>query len=306
MKYLMRNLTFCLTAFFLTAGALHAADRIRVVTTIPDLAEFARAVGGDLVEVFSLATGVEDPHAIPMRPSFVTQLNRADMVILLGLGNEHAFLPGLLEAANNPRILEGRPGYIDTSRGVQPLEVPRSLDRIHGENHPAGNPHYNLDPVMGRLMVQNICEGFIRNFPQHEATFIAGRDTYLAKLDERIPGWLELARSVGEIQFVSYHAHWPYFARRFGFRHMGTLELRPGISPTPRHIESVIQMMQAEGVRIVVREPQFAERVPRRIANRTGARLVTLPIMVGGVSEAKTYMDMIDYNVRTLVEAARE
>jgi zinc/manganese transport system substrate-binding protein len=276
-----------------------------VVTTIPDLAEFARAVGGELVEVFSLATGVEDPHGVPMRPSFVTQLNRADMVVLLGLGNEHAFLPGLLDAANNPRILEGRPGYIDTSRGVQPLDVPSSLDRIHGENHPAGNPHYNLDPVLGRLIVQNICDGFIRNFPQHEVAFKAGRDAYLAKLDARIPGWLELARSAGEVRFIAYHTHWPYFAQRFGFRLVGTIELRPGISPTPRHIESLIQMMRAEKIGIVVREPQFAERVPRRIANQTGAKLVTLPIMVGGVPEAKTYIDMIDYNVRTLVDAAR-
>lgn len=306
MKTFVRNLSLCLTlAVFLVSHA-HATDRIRVVTTIPDLAEFSRAIGGDLVEVVSLATGVEDPHAIPMRPSFVRQLNRADMVVLLGLHNEHAFLPGLLDAAANPRILEGQPGYIDTSRGVQTLEVPSSLDRVHGEVHPAGNPHYNLDPVLGRLIVQNIYNGFVRNFPQHEAAFTAGRDAYLEKLDARIPEWLELARNAGDIKFVSYHSHWPYFAQRFGFRHMGTIELRPGISPTPRHVESLIQMMQAQDVRIVVREPQFAERVPRRIASRTGATLITLPIMVGGVPEAQTYIDMIDYIIRTLIEAARD
>lgn len=303
------NLLNRLCAATLVCGALltgaSAGAQIRIMTTIPDLAEFAREIGGKLVQVESLATGVEDPHGIPMRPSFVTKLNRADVVILIGMENEHAYLPGLLDAAANPRILPGRPGYIDTSKGIRPLEVPATLDRSQGETHPAGNPHYNLDPVLGRVMVQNIHEGLVRLYPQHEAAFTAGRDAYLARLDAKLPEWLELAKSAGEVRFVSYHAHWPYFAQRFGFKHLGTIEMKPGISPTPRHIEGLIKMMRAENVRIVVREPQYAERVPKRIAAQTDSILVTLPIMVGGVPQAKTYMDLIDYNVRTLVEAAR-
>src|SRR5712671_1135615 len=106
------------------AAGSGAADKIRVVTTIPDLADMTRHVGGDLVEVTSLATGVEDIHAVPMKPSFAVTLNHADAVVLLGLDAEHAFLPALLEAARNPKIQRDAPGYIDCSVYVSPLEIP--------------------------------------------------------------------------------------------------------------------------------------------------------------------------------------
>ena len=123
------------------------AAKIRVVTTLTDLADFVRNIGGDRVEVFSLATGVEDTHGVPMKPSFVPVMNRADLIFEVGFGCEHAFLPALLEASRNPRIQYGTPGYIDCSEGIIPVEVPKSTDHSEGDVHPYGNPHYILDPV---------------------------------------------------------------------------------------------------------------------------------------------------------------
>src|SRR5437870_8781434 len=116
-----------------------AEAKIRVVATIPDLADMARNIGGDLLEIKSLATGVEDIHAVPMKPSFVTLLNRADIILLMGLEVEHAFLPGLLEVARNPKILREAPGYIDCSVYITPLEVPTRIDRALGDQHPRGD-----------------------------------------------------------------------------------------------------------------------------------------------------------------------
>jgi len=104
------------------------AAKIRVVTTLNDLADFSREVGGERVEVFSLATGVEDTHGVPMKPSFVPVMNRADLMVSVGFGCEHAFLPALLEASKNPRIQPGKPGYVDCSPGIAPLAVPKSTD----------------------------------------------------------------------------------------------------------------------------------------------------------------------------------
>ena len=101
------------------------AAKIRVVTTLTDLADFSREVGGDHVEVFSLATGVEDTHGVPMKPSFVPVMNRADLVVCVGFDCEHAFLPALLEASKNPRIQYGKPGYVDCSLGIAPVDVPK-------------------------------------------------------------------------------------------------------------------------------------------------------------------------------------
>jgi len=114
--------------------------KVRVVATLTDMADFARELGGDHVEVFSLATGIEDTHGVPMKPSFVPIMNRADLLIHAGFGLEHAFLPALLEASKNPRIQYGKSGYVDCSPGVAPVSVPKSTDHSEGDVHPYGNP----------------------------------------------------------------------------------------------------------------------------------------------------------------------
>ena len=136
-----------ITAITLGASPAHAT-RIRVVTTLTDLADLTRNVGGEHVEIHSLATGIEDTHGVPMKPSFVPVLNRADLVVLVGFDCEHAFLPALLEASKNPRIQVGKSGYVDCSQGVTPVDVPKSTDHSEGDVHPYGNPHYMLDPVL--------------------------------------------------------------------------------------------------------------------------------------------------------------
>src|SRR2546427_9710684 len=110
---MMRRLlcTGLIAALTVLPGSGPAADKIKVVATIPDLADMARHIGGDLLDVSSIATGVEDIHAVPMKPSFATMLNKADVLLLLGLDAEHALLPPLLDAANNPRIICEGPGY---------------------------------------------------------------------------------------------------------------------------------------------------------------------------------------------------
>ena len=302
---LFRLLSIILLAGLVWAGATPAhAAKIRIVTTLTDLADFARAVGGDLVEVNSLATGVEDTHGVPMKPSFVPMLNRADLLILTGFDCEHAFLPGLLEASTNPRIQKDRPGYVDSSVGIVPRDVPKSTDHNAGDVHPYGNPHYMLDPVLAKTAIGNIYNALVAFAPQQRAEFTRNRDAYLATLDAKIAEWKQEAKPLKGMKFISYHEHWPYFAARFDMDYIGTIELRPGIDPTPRHIEQLIATMQAEHVPMVVREPQFPERVPKRIAEQTGATLVTLPIMPGGVPNTETYIKMIDYIIHTMVTAA--
>ena len=148
------------------------AQQIRVVATWPALADITRQIGKELVTVDSLATGIEDPHGVPMKPSFVPRLNRADVLVLIGLEDEHSWLPALLEVANNPKILLGRPGYIDCSVGVPVLEAPALVDRSEGDLHPRGNPHYLLDPVRAKIAAQNIAAGLSRNYPSISRSLI--------------------------------------------------------------------------------------------------------------------------------------
>ena len=280
-----------------------AADKLRIVATIPDLADMARQVGGEFVEVTSLATGVEDIHAVPMKPSFAVMLNHADVVLLVGLEAEHAFLPALLEASRNPKIQRDQPGYVDCSVYVTPLEVPNRIDRSLGDQHPMGNPHINLDPVLGKAMVRAIADGLSRNDPERADVYKQNAASYNAKLDAAIAAWQQEAAPLNGKKLVSYHPDLLYFAERFGMVPFGTIELRPGVDPTPSHIADLEEQMRRSHVDLVVRERHYPAGLAETVAQQTGAKLVELPVMVGGVPEAKDYISFIDYNVRTMLKA---
>ncbi|MBV9080652.1 MAG: metal ABC transporter substrate-binding protein, partial [Elusimicrobia bacterium] len=166
------------------AGAKSA--KLRIVSTTPDLADVTKQIGGDYVEVDSLAKGTEDVHAVPQRPSFVPRLHRADGVVLLGFEAEHAFLPALLDVAQNPKLLRGKIGYIDCSEDVTPVDVPTNLTRAEGEQHPMGNPHYNIDPRKGVNIADAIARGLSRLDPDHAADFDKNRQAFEKQLQDKI------------------------------------------------------------------------------------------------------------------------
>ena len=280
-----------------------AAAALRVVATTPDVADMARQIGGDRVEVTTIAEGAQDPHKVPVKPSFVTKLNRADALVVQGLGLEHAFLPALLEAARNPRIAPGAPAYIDSSLYIEPLEVPSSTNRTQGELHPLGNPHFNLDPVEGKLMARAIAEGLSRVDPDGAATYRARLAQFTGVLDQKIPVWLQLAAPLRGVKAVAYHQDMIYFARRFGLDLEGTIETKPGIPATPGHIEELIAKMKQDDVRLVIREIAYELPLAETVANKTGSRVATVATMTGGLPGADTYVAFVEANLRAVLAA---
>jgi ABC-type Zn uptake system ZnuABC Zn-binding protein ZnuA len=209
-----------------------------------------------------------------------------------------------LEVANNSRILPGQTGYIDCSAGVNVLETPSRIDRAEGDLHPKGNPHFNLDPVNGKIIAQNIAAGLSRNFPQHQQVFEKNLKAYLAELDRWIPRWQEMAAPLRGAKIVTYHLEWSYFAKRYGLEQVGFIEIKPGIEPTPNHLVNLAQKMKQEKAQLIIYGPQ-SDRFPRRLASETGAKSLKLPDMVGGEPGADSYIKMIDYNIRTMVGALK-
>ena len=281
------------------------AQQIRVITTIPDLADMTKQIGRELVNVESLTRGVEFMHAVPVKPSFVPKLNRTDVLVVMGLDLEASWLPALLEVANNSKILPGQIGYVDCSSGVAVAEVPRTVDRSEGDVHPKGNPHYNLDPLNGRIMARNIADGLSRNFPQHKATFDKNLNAYLTELNKAIGQWQSMAAPLKGVKIVPYHQDWTYFANRYGLQIIGNIELKPGIEPTPNHLVALAQRMQREKAQVIIYGPQ-SDRLPRQLASQTGAAVVRLQQTSGGSPATETYIKFIDNNLRSLLTAVKK
>lgn len=294
-----------LAVLVLGFSASAAGAALRVVASLPDVGDMARQIGGDRVEVVTLAEGSQDPHKVPVKPSFVTKLNRADALVVQGLGLEHSFLPALLEVASNPKILPTGAAYIDASIYVQALDVPTSQDRSQGELHPLGNPHYNLDPVQGKRMAKAIAEGLARVDPAGATSYQAGLERYTALLDAKIAEWEKLAAPLRGVKAVSHHQDLNYLADRYGLELVGTLETKPGVPATPGHLEKLVDTMKRERVKLVIREIAYELSLAQTVAERTGARVATISTLAGGLPGTKTYVDSIDANLRALLQAVQ-
>jgi ABC-type Zn uptake system ZnuABC Zn-binding protein ZnuA len=223
----------------------------------------------------------------------------------MGLDLEISWMPALLEVANNTKILAGQVGNIDCSVGVNVLEVPRTVDRSEGDVHPKGNPHYNLDPLNGRIIARNIANGLSRNYPQHAPAFEKNLNAYLAELDKAMARWQSMAAPLKGVKIVTYHVEWSYFASRFGLQQVGMIEVKPGIEPTPNHLVALAQRMQQEKAQLIIYGAQ-SDRFPRQLASQTGASVVRLQSIAGGSAETDTYFKFVEYNIRSLLAAVKK
>jgi ABC-type Zn uptake system ZnuABC Zn-binding protein ZnuA len=281
-----------------------AQDRVRVVTTLPVFAELAKAVGGDKVEVTAIATPLQDPHFVDAKPSYILAASRADLLVLAGMELEVGWEPLVREGSRNADIQIGSPGYVDASAHVQKLGVPTGkVDRSRGDVHPFGNPHYWLDPLNAVPLTADIALALTRVDPRNGGYYNDRRRMFLTELERRIVDWrARMAPLQGE-PVVSYHESWGYFARRFGLEIVGTLEPKPGIPPSPSHLAQLMDQMNSQDVKLILKEPYYENKNPDLVARETGARVVELP---NQPQAGQDYFEFVDTLIDRVVTAARE
>jgi len=303
-RLLVLILSVLAAASVLTSGA-HAARKLKVVATIPDLKSLTEAVGGDLVEVESLTRGTQNFHEAEVRPSMMLKLRRADAVVENGLGLD-AWADVAIDASNNASIVRGGRGRIDISRNVEVLEVPSTrVDRSMGDVHPQGNPHFSLDPGLAPVITQNIADGLARVTPENRAAFEQNRQAFLARLETEMVKWTKAMEPVKGAKVVVFHPVYVYFLTRFGLVQAATLEDRPGIPPSPQHLVTVIRQMKDEKIKAILVEPWNDVKLANRVAEEAGAKALVMASAVGAVKGADNYIAAIDYNVGMLSKALR-
>lgn len=282
-----------------------AAKKLAVITTTQDLASIAAEVGGDRVQVETLAKGYQDPHFVDAKPSYLLRLRKADLFVEVGRDLEIGWVPGLLQNARNSRILPSGSGFVDASIGVEVLEQGARVGREQGDVHPHGNPHYWLDPSNGLIIAANIRDGLARISPENRAYFESRCADFERRLRERIAAWRGEAESMKLTgsKLVTYHRSWSYFAKAFGCEVVGNVEPRPGVPPAPRHIQDLTGEMKARKVPLLIVEPYFDPKLPGRIARSSGAVLVVLPPSVGAAPEATDYFRLFDAQLMMIRKA---
>jgi zinc/manganese transport system substrate-binding protein len=166
-----------------------AAGKIRVGATLPNIGSIAQEIGGDRVEVTTIASGLQDPHFVDPKPSFIVKLRSADLLLVNGLDLEIGWVPPLTQGARNARILQGGAGYIDCSARISVLEVPSGpVSRAQGDVHPYGNPHYLTDPLNAEIVAAQIAEALKGVAPADAAYFDQRRTDFTRRLEAALFG----------------------------------------------------------------------------------------------------------------------
>ncbi|MBC8094879.1 MAG: zinc ABC transporter substrate-binding protein [Akkermansiaceae bacterium] len=290
---------------FLVTATAHA--KLNVVVTTPDLASIAREVGGDQVEITTLARSTEDPHFVDGKPSFIVKLARADALIQGGAELESAWLGPLLTGARNPKLNAGAPGDIRCNHDVLMREVPASLDRSQGDIHAGGNPHFLVDPENAKIVARTIAEAFAKLDASGAGTFRANQETFVARLEKKMAEWQKTLEPFKGRQLVAYHNSWPYFAARFGLKSEIFLEPKPGIPPSPAHLANVIVKMKEENAHMIIVDPYLNRRTAETVARSTGATVVNVSQFPGGVKGTEHgYIALMDYLVNAIAKALGE
>ncbi len=281
-----------------------AAGKLQIMTATTDLAALAQEIGGDRVEVESVARGYQDPHFVEAKPSFLLKLRHADLLIVVGLELEIGWLPPLISQSTNPKIQVGAPGYFDASRFAKILEIPTGVvTRAEGDVHPLGNPHYWLDPENGLRIAKGIQNKLSEMRPADAAYFAERYNSFEQRIKQADEKWLAEMKPYAGRKVVTYHRSWPNFAEHFGLNVVGYVEPRPGIPPSPQHTVELIGLMKRDGVKVILVEPYFDLKTPNAIARDTGAKVVVLMPSVGGEKEITDYFKLFDYDIAKLKQA---
>jgi len=289
----MKKILFSLICLF----AVHAAQALEVVATTASMGMLAREVGGAQVRVVELIAPDRDAHTVQARPSMMRALRDADLLVAVGADLEIGWLPPAVSGAANARIQPGKPGWFEAALQISLLDVGQAADRALGDVHPAGNPHFQLDPQRMALVGKALGERMAQLDPAGAAGYRQRAAAFAAAVEQRVAGWRQ--RAAGAPGALLHHRDGNYLLAFVGRPVLGYIEPIPGVPPTASHLAQLVERLK--GVQGVILRTAYQ---PAAGAERLSAalgwpiRVLSLEPAAGGGAAA--YFALIDAWVAAL------
>ena len=290
----------------LVALPLVAQADLRVFACEPEWASLAKEIGGKNVETGSATTAFVDPHYIQARPSLISKVRRADLVICSGAQLEVGWLPVLLQKANNRDVLPGSPGYFEASSFVLRMDATANTDRAQGDIHPQGNPHVQTDPHNIAVIAVALGERMAQLDPANADAYASTLAKFTERWEAAISEWEEKAAPLRGKRAITHHKSWVYLERWLGIEEVANLEAIPGLPPTTAHLSKLVSQFENGGADFIVRSTYQDDRPSDWLENRTGIRAVMLPLTVGGTDNATDLFSLFDEIIDRLLGAIQE
>lgn len=297
----MRNAILFAMIFAFSSSAAWA--KLDVVVSYPWIGDLVARVGGDGVDVKTLASGDWDPHHVVPKPSLIVKVKRADLLFINGAELEVGWLPALIRQANNPKVIPGAPGFVNLSQGVELIDKPGGeISRSMGDVHPQGNPHYSLDPLNILSLAGKVEEALCAADTEHCEDYRDNRDKFASRWREAMERWDEKMKSARGRRVIEYHKVFDYFLRRYGIEAVGFIEPVPGLPPTARSTAGLLETIRSEKVDSIFQDVYHSRDAADYLGGETGVPVVILPHDVGAVGGADDLFSLFD----TLAERAAQ
>lgn len=261
--------------FLLLANPVFAKEK--VVTAYPYIADLVKQIAGNQVEVSSLASGDWDPHFIVPKPSLLSKLRQADLLIINGAQLEIGWLPPLLRQAANARIQPGSAGFLELSNHVTLIQKPQNVSRAMGDVHPQGNPHFVMDPSNVSKMANAITAKLCQADANHCKQYQQGNGGFQSRWKQSAQKWKSRMAKLKGAPVLEYHRLHDYFLNYYGLKLISTLEPLPGIPPTPQHLAQILNKAKASKVKFNLRGVYNPKNASEFVSQKSGLSLTTLP-----------------------------
>lgn len=289
MKHIAPVLLFLILAA--SCDAPRDSARPLVVTSIAPLGDWIAILGGADIDVQVLVSPASNPHTFELSPGQLRDASQASLVVLNGAGLEF-WAERLLDNLRDPRT-----PVLTLSEGIEVLQDGHAHNHDHAHAHGGtamGNPHFWLDPVLALESVHRIAAALITLLPARRDSIekrLARLDGALRRLDAEIgtaaAGWASR-------RFVSDHAAWVYFARRYGLEEAGVIEELPGREISARAMAGLIRTMKEKDIQVVFADVRKSSRAADLLGEEAGARVARLDLLC---SDGRGYLAMMRDNL---------
>ncbi len=288
--FLLTLILLCLLSHRLLYGA-----EVSIVVSIYPLEDITKNIGKERVSVKTLIPPGASPHAFEPKPSDINELTKASMFIKIGAGLE-------LWAEGFVRSQKKSIRIVDLS---ETIELLRGKDHSHNGHSHEIDPHYWLDPVIAKSIVDRITAELIRIDPSSKDFYITNATNYKKELDSLNETIKKRLSKLKKKRFVAFHPAWNYFSKRYGLEPLYIVEAT-GRELRPKNIKYIVDWMKKEKIGVVFGEVQFSPQIAEAIAYEAGARLLMLdPIGSPYIPERNSYINLLLYNTAQLEEALR-
>ncbi|WP_354004411.1 metal ABC transporter substrate-binding protein [Ramlibacter pallidus] len=273
-----------------------AAQALTVFTCEPEWAALVRQLAPS-ADVRSATHARQDPHHIEARPSLIAQLRKADLAVCTGAALEAGWLPMLQQRAGNPKVQDGAPGMVYAADHVKLIDPRPAGGVFDGDVHAAGNPHVQLDPRRMADMAAAIAQRLEQVDPSGAAGYRSRLAAFQADWQGRIAQWERRAAPLRGTRVVAQHSTFAYLWRWVGMEQVADLEPKPGVPPTPGHLQKVLEQVRSAPPRAVVvsayQDPRGAQWLAQQLG--AGVTVLQLPSTVTEEAPAETLAGLYDH-----------